>query len=216
MKLKDIVAEARSRLDDKAAPYLWSRDELVRWINEAVDEAALRARLIYDESSPLTRLTVGPERQTFPLSDRIFMVDRVILDSTGLDLDRTTQPEMDDVLPRWRNHTGTPISFIDEQAYLRLYPSPAAADAVQLAVWRLSRCPMLQDEDEPEIAPVHHMHLIEWVRYRAYSRHDSDTEDGKKSAEGLGLFTSIFGERPDANVRRKHRVKRFVTVRPEM
>lgn len=213
MKLKELISECRSRLDDKAAPFLWSGDELTRWINEAVDEAALRARLIYDETSPLTRIQVAANRATYPLDNKIFMVDRVILGSTGNELCRTNQPDLDDSVCHWRTIVGTPQWFIDEQSYLRLYPMSAVADTVQLAVWRTSDCPLKADEDVPEIPPRHHMNLIEWVRFRAYSKQDADTKDDQKAAEGLSLFTQAFGERPDANVQRKHRVKRATVVR---
>lgn len=215
MKLQELISECRSRLDDKAAPFLWSRDELVRWINEAVDEAAVRARLIYDETSALTRIGVVANRATYPLDNKIFMVDRVILGSTGNELCRTSQPDMDDSVSRWRTIVGTPQWFIDEQSYLRLYPMSPVADTVQLAVWRTSLCPLKADDDEPEIAPRHHMNLIEWVRFRAYSKQDADTQDDQKAAEGLSLFTQAFGERPDANVQRKHRIKRVTVSRAQ-
>ena len=72
---------------------------------------------------------------------------------------------------------------------------------------------MFEDEDEPEISPIHHRNLAGWVTYRAFSVPDTDAMDQKRSAQGLADFEDYFGPRPDAwnrrdnNANRPHMVK---------
>jgi hypothetical protein len=72
---------------------------------------------------------------------------------------------------------------------------------------------MVDDADEPEIAPRHHRKLAGWVKFRAYSVPDTDFFDVKRSSAGLSEFEDYFGRRKDVNYRRDnnsnrpHRVK---------
>jgi len=52
MTLAELIAAFRTDADDLVAnPYLWSDAELTRWANEAEQEAALRAKLLFDAST---------------------------------------------------------------------------------------------------------------------------------------------------------------------
>ena len=52
MTLAELIAALRTDADDLVAnPYLWSDAELTRWANEAEQEAALRAKLLFDAST---------------------------------------------------------------------------------------------------------------------------------------------------------------------
>lgn len=52
MKRSEIVALFRSRIDDAEQPYLWKDPEVWRYLDDAHAQAAIRARLIRDSSSP--------------------------------------------------------------------------------------------------------------------------------------------------------------------
>jgi hypothetical protein len=60
----------------------------------------------------------------------------------------------------------------------------------------------------PEIAGVHHRHLIKWVLHRAYERPDAETFDPDKSARALKQFEDYFGFRPDAANRKRANASR--------
>ena len=55
MKRPELIALFRSRADDVAAPYLWSDLDAVAYLDDAHREAAIRARLIRDSSTPAIR-----------------------------------------------------------------------------------------------------------------------------------------------------------------
>ena len=62
--------------------------------------------------------------------------------------------------------------------------------------------------DTPEIAAIHHRHLVKWMLHRAYERPDSETRDPDKSARAEKEFTKVFGRRPDADLRRAQQANR--------
>lgn len=215
MKLADLIKTARGRLDDQAAPFLWSDPELTGYINEAENEAAERARLLHDETSAMTRVDVVAGTAQYKLDGKVVGLDRVVLDSTGLPLARTTREEMDDCMPGWESHEGTPRFFIEREGYLRLVPKPMAADTLSLALWRLPLEPLEGTDDEPEIAERHHARMLDWAYHLAYLKRDADTFDEQKAASFAARFTDSFGIRPDANVQRKQRLHRAPTVKPQ-
>ena len=79
-----------------------------------------------------------------------------------------------------------------------------------MTVFRGALKPLRADLDtaKPEIHERFHERLMDWVLHRAYLKQDADTFDPGKAAQSLALFVQAFGERPDANVQRKHRDRR--------
>lgn len=217
MNLGEAKKDIRRRLDDVAAPFLWSDAEIVSYINEAQKEAAERALLIYDETSSLTEIAVQAGVATYDLDPRVLRVDRVFSVDRGRALNRTTVPVLDQESPRWEVRQGRPHSFIEEARYLRLFPIPAAAGEIRLSLWRVPLEPFgcdAQNDEEFEIDARHHVRMLDWALSLAYLKRDVDTYDEQKSAVYAAKFTESFGVRPDANMQRKQRIKRVPICRP--
>ena len=59
MELGTLIDQTRKLLDDvTVAPQLWSDDDIVVFLNEALRDACVRAKLIYDKTSSLTLVTI--------------------------------------------------------------------------------------------------------------------------------------------------------------
>lgn len=234
MTLSDLLKKLRRRLNDKALPYLWDDAELTEYLNEAVDEAADRARLIYDETSSLTQFDVTADQAFYPLNNRVLDVDRVKLN--GHLLRRKTKMQLDNgefsgyargryetyanphhgmsSAVTWENDTGTPWAFIEEVNSIQLYPKPVVSGKLTLSLWRLPLEPLVGPDDEPEIPAQHHPRLIEWALHLCYLNRDSDAEDQVRAEKYAADFEQSFGARKDANVQRKQKIKRIAVVRP--
>lgn len=52
MTLSDLIAAFRTEAADQAEPPLWSDAEIAGYLADAESEACIRARLLFDESSP--------------------------------------------------------------------------------------------------------------------------------------------------------------------
>lgn len=215
MKVADFIDEFRSTVADNEVPYFWTSENIVRYLNEAVQEACERAKLIEDRSTPaVCGITLQPGVSTYNLHPSVLEIKRLTLN--GQKLDETSEEEMDEESPGWELLSGKPSLFIFEQASgiqpprLRFVRSPVSAGVVALTVSRGALKPLSADLDtaKPEIHERFHERLMDWILHRAYLKQDADTFDPSKAAQSLALFVQAFGERPDANVQRKHRDRR--------
>jgi hypothetical protein len=60
---------------------------------------------------------------------------------------------------------------------------------------------MALDGDEPCILAVHHIHLVQWALYRAFSKPDAEIFDPNRAAQAEAEFSRYFGARPDSDLR---------------
>lgn len=211
MKVDDFIACFRAAVADEVHRQFWSDAEIVSYLNEAVQEACERAKLIEDRSMSLALV---PGQDTYDLHPNVFEIKRLTL--RGRPLDETSVEELDCHAPGWELRSGEPRCFIFEQASgskppkVRLVPTPLAADSVGLTVYRGALKSLSEDigHEKPEIPERFHSRLMDWVMHRAHLKQDADAFDPAKAATSLALFVQAFGERPDANVQRKQRDRR--------
>lgn len=204
MNLAALRKRFRQRVDDLTEPYLWSNEEADEYANEAVAEAAERALLLYDVSTPkVTQLLLTPDRHAYPLHPSIVRVDRVSnLDASTL-LIPTETAELGNV-PNRHSTPGDPAYYAVQGGTIMFWPVPGDGKAsIQLAVYRLPLNPMCRDGDVPEIEARFHGRLIDWMAHRAYSKRDADAEDERRARNALTAFIRNFGQRDDADTQRK-------------
>lgn len=219
MKVDALEASFRTDVDDAAKPYLWTTAEFLLYLNEAEQEAAIRKKLLFEKVRPAictiqATVSGGTVYKLNPLI--IEIVYATITDSDGKKsrLELTDRDELDRLDPDWRNVAGRPKHLIHRDNTVEF--GCAALDrtyTLNLETHRLPLQCLAKDGDEPEINRVHHMRLLDWVKYRAYMKPDSETLNPNKSAQSLNDFEEYFGIRPDADMRkaenanRPHRVK---------
>jgi hypothetical protein len=215
MKVEDFISGFRATVGDVELPHFWSSELIVRYLNEAVQEACERAKLIEDRLTPaVCSITLAPDASTYQLHPSVFEIKRVAL--RGRPLDETSVEELDCNFPGWETAKGAPRQYVFEQASgvrpvsIRLVRTPTESDTLALTVYRGALKPLSADIDsaKPEIPERFHERLMDWMLHRAYLKQDADTFDPEKAAVSLGLFVQAFGERPDANVQRKQRDRR--------
>lgn len=216
MRVEDFITEFREEASDTVlnAPF-WTSENIVSYLNEAVQEACERASLIEDRSTPaVCSLTLQVGESTYPLHPSVFEIKRLTF--RGRPLDETSVEELDAEAPGWEARSGQPRAFIFEQAsgirpaQVRLVPTPTVTGTIALTVLRGALRPLSADipSGKPEIHERYHRRLLDWVFHRAYLKQDAEVFDPNKAAQSLALFVQAFGERPDANVQRKHRDRR--------
>ncbi|MEJ5028817.1 phage adaptor protein [Comamonas sp. MYb69] len=212
MNVGDFITAFRTACLDQADPPFWASEEIVGFLNEAVQEASERAKLIEDRStSSVCALSVVIAQDTYPLHPSVLEINRATFN--GRVIDETSVEEEDSHSCGWEQREGQPRRFIYEPAsgarppQLRLVPRPNSPGAIALTVYRgalrpLSACSSIES---PELPTRFHTRLLHWMMYRAHLKQDADTFDTVKAGEHLALFEQAFGRRDDANVQRKHR-----------
>lgn len=207
MELQDHLAAVREMLGDQAEPPRWSDETLTRYLNNAVREVCIRARLLKADavSHPdLFVVTLVADTARYALDAKVLALQRAILVDATTPLELVTAHTMDRLVEGWDNgspETGTPAyGVMDlEQKSLTLYPTPDAATTLRLRGWRLPLDTELMevDDDEPVVLIPDEENLKHWVGYEALQHRDMEEADRARSDYHLTVFTSVFGGRPD-------------------
>jgi xanthine/CO dehydrogenase XdhC/CoxF family maturation factor len=212
--LEELIATFRRDTDDLEPDYLSIDDDIKAWLNEAEREAALRARLIHDTSTAaVCTIAVTAPARVFRLHVAITEITRATFTPAGSTcvqvLDLTDAVELDRRYCDWRTRVELPREAIQLDTTLRLGSIPDTDGTITLETYRF---PLKNIEDSsteaPEIGAANHAYLLEWAKYRCYSRPDAEIHDPKRAETALALFTSIFGLRPDADLRKASQANR--------
>jgi hypothetical protein len=209
MKLSELIAAYRSDTrDDVSQRYLASDDDVIGWLNEAEEEAALRKRLLFESTNAtLCRIAVQAAAAAYRLPEGWFEITRATFLPTGstedpFELDIRDRVELDRIRPLWRTTSEEPRDIIVDDTKVQLGCLPDTAGLIQLEGYRAPLTPMKAENDAPEIGRAHHRHLIHWARYRNYNRPDVEVFDLEAAEKAKAEFARYFGERPDADMRR--------------
>lgn len=227
MNVEQFIATFRTVLDDKACSLdgstgdtLWSDEEIVGYLNEAVNEVAERALLIEDHSTPAAcSIALQAGVGEYALHPSVIKIKRVSWN--GRPLGVTSTEELDCEHVAWETLAGRPNRYIHSGAdTLRLFRIPRAEDlavapTLALTVYRTPLVPFTVDDlyAVPEVKTLYHDRLMQWMYRCAYLKNDSEVFDSNAAAKHDAAFTASFGQRPDANVQRKRRDKRPPVVR---
>lgn len=185
--------------DDSACE--WKNDELVDYINEAVEEVAQRYP-IRDNVSSLCVLDLLAGVGVYEYDPLIMTIERATLSSNSKKLEKLTETDMDyfkeddveEVLYYLENETSNLI---------RLITTPTVDDTLLLEVTRLPLEELAFSDLTafPEVPENFSKDLIHWVLHLAYSKEGPTTQDLTRAAYFENRFVDKMGERPDAKQR---------------
>lgn len=207
MTLAELRSLFRLKAGDTAQPYLWADAEVDAYLNEAENEAAERASLIYDDTSATSLIAVVAGTKRYALT-----ADVVRLDYAELTTPPATEPLALSIIDR-REYGARALYLISDNTAIEFNFTPEAAATLRLGMYRLPAEPMVLVTDVPEIRAKHHAKLIDWALHLAYLKTDSDGFDQGKADRHESEFIANFGQRVDANVQRKQRERKRHTTR---
>lgn len=208
MDLDGLIAQFRREADDKVGPnYLWSDEDVTAWLDEAQEEAAIRARLIKETDNPaLCQIVVTEGQGAYTLHPKVMHIAYAQFvingDSRESVLKVVTRDFLNRVERGWRSSPpGIPRFVVNDpgQRGILLVPSPAEAGVLHLEVNRLPMDSM-ESTGTPEIPEPHHRHLVDWALFKAFSKPDAETIDPNRAAQAESRFNAYFGLRKDAHL----------------
>lgn len=216
MTVADFIARFRLEMADTAAPYLWSDDEIASYLDDAVNEACIRARLIEDSSTPeVCSLPLVVGQTSYLLHPSVIDVRRVTFNGKALGLSSIEAEDENDLT--WESRKGSePLRVIVSGANrIRVVPEPTAVVTLGLTVYRtpLVALTSATPTASPEIPEVYHPRLKDWVYRCAYLKQDAEAFDKSSADDFEARFERSFGTRLDANVARKRRDRALPVVR---
>lgn len=207
MTLAELISQFRTDSDDVQAGALSLDGDVKLWLNEAVEEAAIRANLIHEaDNTAVCEISIDAGTSTYPLHDAVIDITRADFTPTGstesINLTLTDRVEQDRTRSDWRTTTDVPRELIQLDTSVRMGCIPSVAGLLKIECHRLPLASMAEDDDTPEIGRVHHRHLVHWALHRCYMRPDAEVHDPGRAAVALSEFERYFGLRPDADLRR--------------
>lgn len=203
MNRSDLRSFCRTLADDAVTPYQVSDTQFNDFIQEALDEACLRARLLYDmDAGPIT-LVVDQSTyntDTATLGRNYFFFERMYLVAKKRELIPVSMDQLDRAKDNWQSEgSGIPEYYLIDQLpdRIRFNPTPSEVDTVQFRGYYMPAS-IANDTDELVINTIHHRNLSDWVLYRFYSIHDADIAASELAAVHLMKFEKNFGRRMSA------------------
>lgn len=196
MNRAELVADLRVVLDDQNEPYLWDPATLIRYLDEAVDEACMRASLL--QASGTQAITLGT-REYAMLEGWYQITDGNISTRPGLDMRILGSPVAADEDPDYQRITGVPEAIVMErEGYYALSPVPDAAATLTLYGYRVpaaaERMSQAGQSSTPVAVPrMHHAALVHWAAARAYQTRDADAGDLERAQYHANQFAATFG-----------------------
>ena len=206
MTLEDLIHRFRVLSLDNVTPPFWADEDVIDWLNEAQNEACIRARLIReDEMEAVCSIALTPGTHTYALNPLVYeIIGLWIKPASGRKrpVKLRSREWLDHHLPEWRDCTRPAEIAIQDDTTVRIVGAVEAGDTLELECYRLPLRPMANDTNKPEIHTMHHAHLIDWALHRAFSVPDAETFDPNRAALAEQAFTRYFGPLPDSDMRR--------------
>lgn len=209
MTLEDMIRRFRVAARDTVEPFLFPTEDVIDWLNEAQNEACIRARLIReDELEAVCSIALTPGTHTYALNPLVYeIISLWIKPASGRKrpVKLRSREWLDHHLPEWRECPRPAEIAIQDDTTVRIVGAVEAGDTLELECYRLPRRPMVNDTDKPEIHEAHHLHLVQWALHRAFSIPDTEAFDAARADRAEAAFTRYFGPSPDADLRRSTR-----------
>lgn len=204
MQLSQLINRFRVEANDKVAPYFIEDEDVIAWLNDAVNEACIRGRLLHESN---VSISVQDTKSIYSLSKSIYEITRICFIANNGEqsnfLKLVSTGELDRIYCNdWANKKGQPEYAVQTDTKIRLVPQPDSNGILQIEGYRVPLSLMSSDSDEPEINQIHHVQLIQWVLHKAFSVVDAEFFDPNRSALAEQAFTDYFGMRPDSDLRR--------------
>ena len=200
MQLSQLVNRFRVEANDNVQPYFIEDDAAINWLNDAVNEACIRGRLLYEsQNNDVCKIAVLTGSSRYQLHESLYELSRVWFqpsDGTkGQYLTLMSAELLDHYYDgeNWRVKQGKPEHIVQDDTGIRLVPIPDVGGELHLEGYRVPLSAMQNDTDKPEINQIHHVHLIQWVLHKAFSVPDSEFFDPNRSALAEQEFTDYFG-----------------------
>jgi hypothetical protein len=208
MTPRELLAVFRDEMSDTKAPYLWSDDSVVGFIDDAQNQFARLTDGIPDSTtSAVVNLAVAPAyTDVLPLHPSILKIRTAYRVGEGTPVEVVNVEDMEPRGMRFDGRVGRVRAIVTgmDPDKVRLWPFPNQSDTVRLSVFRMPLT-AITDNEALEIPPQHHLGLLKWMKHRAYSVQDAEMFDKTKAADFEQAFTAYCARAKVEQARARHK-----------
>lgn len=194
---QELFDRFRADIVDTALPYLWTDDEVINYADDAYRTFIRLTGGIPDFTSEVTAIPLVVGEEIVATDPSILRIMSATLRSSGRDIEVVNfsdQPLLFQSSTDYGSLRTLAMKNIPgavrwmvigmERYKAKIIQIPVETDTIDLYVYRL---PLVHIRDGEhlldDIMEDHHMHLIDWMKARAYKKQDAETLDKAKSAE---------------------------------
>lgn len=229
---ENILHDRSDRTEESASDILWSDATLVRYINEAQRKLCREGLVIRDgTTAEVVQVTLVEGQSTYTLNECILAVISAKYDTNVRDLRRTghwhvagydmpSDTDWFDINRITELTPGEPVAFATDEEIqagddtdtrqapvLKVYPTPAAAQAGKIITLRVIRLPIDQlivDNLKaiPEVPEEYHLSMLDWAAHLALRIVDHDAGDRVKSKDFEASFMAMVVKARNAAMRK--------------
>lgn len=199
MNSTELRDKFRIEAFDLVQPYLWEDEEIFEFMDDAQKMFCRLVEGIPDATSDVAKIFYVTGEPFAPIDPRILKIRKVIraedyknvafvnFEDIGHNLTEDYRRPMYDELD---DRTGevTQIVLGMEQDQVRLVKIPEVDGQLDMIIYRLPMEDIVGEGQDLEIHTQHHVHLLHWMKHRAYSKHDAETFNKGKADEFEARF----------------------------
>lgn len=203
----DLLEIFRDEMDDRVEPYLWSDDLCYGYINDAQQMFYRLTDGIPDGTTPeVTLLSIEPATEWYATHPSILKIRDAYRVDTGAPVTIYNQEDMASYGLRFNGRPGPLRALVIgiEDFKARAWPVPNETVDIQLTVFRLPLVDVVDDQPL-NVADQHQVHLLLWVKHRAYSKQNAETFDRTRAKEFDEAFRTYCKAAKDEQRRAKHK-----------
>jgi len=219
MNSTEIKDHFRLEVSDTELPQLWSDEELFVWLNDAYSMFVRFTGGIPDFTSEACEVAVSEGESRVDLHPSILRIMQASRRSDGREIDILNATDTSRMSPsdygRLKPLLMDPsvgevkVLVIGMQRNVgRVIHVPLADDTLDLVIYRLPLTPITGEGQElVDVEPMHHFHLIKWMKALAYRKQDAETFDPTAASDNEALFRLYCTEVKSENERYKHKTR---------
>jgi hypothetical protein len=168
----------------------WSNEELVGYINEAINQVYRRTNPIKD----FYQLDIEKDVHTYPIPSYILEILKV-KGSNGRPLEEKSMDDFWD-LQTYNTFSNEPNAYFPdvEQGNIRIYPIPISDDTLDMMVYRLPKTKLSWDDpsNSPELREEYQVPMLLGAASLCYMKDEANTLDPQRANTLTAMFDREF------------------------
>ena len=208
MNTTELVAAFRQDVIDLAEPYLWSDAEILRYANDA---QTMFCRAGAGISDVLT-ITVPANTLFVPIPSTVWKLRGITRDYDGREVKIVNYEDSQSIAAsqiRLDERFGPLVCVVVglKDNYLRVVAKQSLETSLTAVVYRLPNTPLTALGQSLEIDAIHHLHLLWWMKFLAYSKQDSETFEKARADDCQSQFLIYCKQSREEREQKEHKYR---------